>query len=214
LVCTRASASLFDEYHEAPSPVRAWLANNVLGRSIFLSDRVYTPKYGGIEVPWWAPADLVREERTVNSDRFSSEAVPYENLFTQDRDRVIIVGRISRRKGTDLLLKVAKRLEDVEFAVVGPVGDENLAARADDAPNIRRHQPVDYIEMPGLYAAANIVLSVSRLEWGGVSRAMLEGKSAGCPVVAIDHGEAGSVADITVPADPDAIIDAIRQTLC
>lgn len=212
-VCTRASASLFEEYREAPSPVRAWIANNVLGRSIFLADSVYTPQYGSVEVPWWAPADLVTEERTVNADRFSPAAAPQQDLFTQEDDRVLTVGRVSRRKGTDLLLSVAERLESVEFAAVGPVGDANLAASADEAPNVRRYPPVDYVEMPGLYAAADLVLSVSRLEWGGVSRAMLEGKAAGRAVVALDRKEAGSVADTVVPADPNVIADAVRRHL-
>lgn len=212
-VCTRASASLFSEYREAPSPVRAWLANNALGRSIFLADAVYTPKYGGVEVPWWAPAKLVSEERTVNDDRFSPDASPRADLFSQAEDRVLTVGRISRRKGTDLLLKVAERLDTVEFVVVGPVGDEDLAASADETPNVRRYPPVEYVEMPGVYAAADLVLSVSRLEWGGVSRAMLEGKATGRPVVALDREEAGSVADAAVPESPNAIADAITQLL-
>lgn len=212
-VCTRASNSLFEEYREAPSLIRAWLANNALGQSIFFANRVYTPKYGGVDIPWWSPSDLVTEKRTVNADRFSPEAEPRERLFDQNDCRVLTVGRISRRKGTDLLLKVAERLENHEFSVVGPVGDQGLAAEADEAPNVNRHPPVEYIEMPSLYASSDLVLSVSRLEWGGVSRAMLEGKSASRPVVALDRGQAGSVADTVVPDDPNAIANAVRKHL-
>lgn len=212
-VCTRASASLFDEYDEAPSPVRAWLANNALGQTIFLADKVYTPRFGGIEVPGWAPAERIVEERIVNADRFSPDTPPRENLFSADKDRVLTVGRISYRKGIDLLMHVADRLEDTTFAVVGPIGDDDLTATVNASPNIRLHPPVDYIEMPGLYAAADLVLSVSRLEWGGVSRAMLEGKSMGRPVVALNRDQADSVADETVPADPDLIAAAVRRQL-
>jgi glycosyltransferase involved in cell wall biosynthesis len=212
-VCTRASSSLFEEYREAPSPVRAWLANNALGRSIFFTDRVYTPKYGGVDLPWWAPADLVAEERTVNADRFSPDAEPREGLFTQDDRRVLTVGRVSRRKGTDLLLSVAEQLENYEFVVAGPVGDETLVAEADATPNVTRHPPVEYVEMSGLYASSDLVLSVSRLEWGGVSRAMLEGKAAGRPVVALDREQASAVADTVVPGDPNAIASAVREHL-
>jgi glycosyltransferase involved in cell wall biosynthesis len=212
-VCTRASASLFDEYREAPSPVRAWLVNNAIGRAIFLADKVYTPRFGGIEVPRWAPAERIVEERIVNGDRFSPDTPPREGLFSADKDRVLTVGRISRRKGIDLLLDVADRLKDVAFAVVGPVGDDDLSKTVDASPNIRLHPPVDYVEMPGLYAAADLVLSVSRLEWGGVSRAMLEGKSMGRPVVALDRGQAASVADEAVPPDPDVIAAAVCRQL-
>lgn len=212
-VCTRAAVSLFGEFHEAPSPVRAWLANNVLGQSIFLADAVYTPRYGGVDLPWWAPADLVVEARTVNAERFSPDVEPRSDLFSQDYDRVLTVGRISRRKGTDILLSVADRLPKVEFAVVGPVDDEDLATAADKVPNIRRHPPVNYVEMPGLYTAADLVLSLSRLEWGGVSRAMLEGKASGCPVVALEREHAEAVADSTVPDEPEAIAATIRHHL-
>ena len=212
-VCTRASTSLFAEFREAPSPIRAWLANNALGQSVFLADAVYTPRYGGIDLPWWAPADLVVEERTVNPDRFSPDTDPNEDLFSGAADRVLTVGRISHRKGSDLLLDVADRIVDAEFTVVGPIGDDDLAAEVDAAPNIRRHPPVEYVEMPELYAAADLVLSVSRLEWGGVSRAMLEGKTMGVPVVALDRERASDVADAVVPDDPDAIADAVRRRL-
>jgi len=84
-VCTRASDSLFGEYRQAPSPARAWLANNVLGQSIYLSDRVFTPKYGGVTLPWWTRASLVVEERTVNEERFTPEGNPARGCSTERR---------------------------------------------------------------------------------------------------------------------------------
>jgi len=81
------------------------------------------------------------------------------------------------------------------------------------AGNVHHHPPVEYVEMPGLYTASDLVLSVSRLEWGGVSRAMLEGKAAGRPVVALDRESASNVADIVAPAEPPAIADAVRSQL-
>jgi glycosyltransferase involved in cell wall biosynthesis len=212
-VCTRASDSLFGEYRQAPSPARAWLANNVLGQSIYLSDRVFTPKYGGVTLPWWTRASLVVEERTVNEERFTPEAKPCEGLFDGEKNRVLTVGRVSRRKGIDLLLAVARRLDDYEFTVVGPADEETLVAEMDAASNVHHHPPVEYVEMPGLYTASDLVLSVSRLEWGGVSRAMLEGKAAGRPVVALDRESASNVADIVAPAEPPAIADAVRSQL-
>jgi glycosyltransferase involved in cell wall biosynthesis len=210
-VWSRASASLFTEYQEAPSPVRAWLVNNGFGRAIFLADRLFTPRFGRVDCPWWARAELVPEQRVVNVDRFSPDATPQSDLFGQAERRVLTVGRISRRKGTDRLLDVADRLPDHEFVVVGPVQDEALAAAVDDASNLAREPPVDYVEMPGLYTATDVGLSVSRLEWGGVSRAMLEGKAAGRCVVALDREEASSVADDVTSDDADEIAAAVRR---
>jgi glycosyltransferase involved in cell wall biosynthesis len=212
-VCTRASESLFAEYREAPVPVRAWLANNLLGRSIFLADRLFTPAYGGVTCPWWAPASLVVEERRVNADRFTSDVAPRAGLFERSQNCVLTVGRVSRRKGIDLLLAVAQLCNTCEFTVVGPVGDEALAAKLDASANVRHHPPVDYVEMPALYTAADLVLSVSRLEWGGVSRAMLEAKAAGRPVIALDKGQADQVADTVVPDSPRAIATAVTAHL-
>jgi glycosyltransferase involved in cell wall biosynthesis len=212
-ICTRAAGSLFTEYREAPAPVRAWLANNVLGRSIFLADRLFTPAYGGVTCPWWAPASLVVEERRVNADRFTPDVAPRAGLFEGSQNRVLTVGRVSRRKGIDLLLAVAQLCETCEFAVVGPVGDEALAAKLDARANVRHHPPVDYVEMPALYTATDLVLSVSRLEWGGVSRAMLEAKAADRPVIALDRGQADQVADTVVPDSPRAIADAVTAHL-
>jgi glycosyltransferase involved in cell wall biosynthesis len=109
------------------------------------------------------------------------------------------------------LIEVARKLPDHEFVLVGPVGDESLAAEAEAESNVRVHPPVDYADMPGLYTASDIVLSVSRLEWGGVSRAMLEGKATGRPIVALDRAEASAVADAVVPEEPTAIAAAIGR---
>ena len=211
--CTRASESLLAEYLEAPSRTQAWLANNVVGRSVFFADRLYTPRYGGLAERWWAPAKLVVKHRVVNMERFSPDSEPRPDLFEGDSRRVLTVGRVTHRKGIDLLLAVAERLPDYEFVIVGPVSNEELAATAADLANVTCHPPVEYVEMPGLYTAADLVLSVSRLEWGGVSRAMLEGKAAGRPVVALDRGEAAAVADSVVPSDPDAIAAAVERRL-
>jgi glycosyltransferase involved in cell wall biosynthesis len=71
----------------------------------------------------------------------------------------------------------------------------------------------DYDEMPGAYAACDVLLSTSRVEWGGISRAMLEAKAVGRPVVALDRGDAASVADATVRPAPDLIVSALRSTV-
>jgi glycosyltransferase involved in cell wall biosynthesis len=185
----------------------------VLGRSIFLADRLFTPEYGGVTCPWWAPTALVVEERIVNEDRFTPDVEPRGDLFTGTRNRVLTVGRVSRRKGIDLLLSAARLCGECEFTVVGPIGDESLAAEIDASANVRHYPPVDYLEMPALYTAADLVLSVSRLEWGGVSRAMLEGKAAGRPVVALDREHAHCVADTVVPEAPQAIAEAVTSHL-
>jgi len=201
----------FTEFREAPSPVKAWLVNNGLGRSVFLGQKVYTPKHGGVSLPWWSQAERITETRIVNEKRFSPAVEPDPDLFSTDGPRVLTVGRVSRRKGIDLVAEVADRLPEFEFAVVGPVSDERIAADCRARDNVRLHDPVDYVEMPPLYTATDVVLSTSRVEWGGVSRAMLEGKASGRPVVALDNEHASEVVNRAVSEDADAIAAALES---
>jgi glycosyltransferase involved in cell wall biosynthesis len=214
-VCTRASASNFTEYRSATglAVVREFAANNVLGRSVFLSDAVYTPRYGGVSLPVWSSAELITEPRTASSRIFNPEAPPDESLFARDSHRVLTVGRVSKKKGIDILLEVAERLPDWEFVVLGPKRDGQLVRRAETLPNVVLAGLRDYDEMPGAYAACDVLLSTSRVEWGGISRAMLEAKAVGRPVVALDRGDAASVADATVRPAPDIIVSALRSTV-
>lgn len=210
---TRASSSMFTEYRTDANTLRSFLANNVLGRSIFLSDRLHTPKYGSVSIPWWSSTERSIELRKVNYDRFSPDTRPLASMPTIKDGHIVTVGRISRQKGMDLLLNVSKILTEFDFTVVGPERDAQLAQSLRERPNVVVHEPVPYIKMPGVYAAADVVLSVSRLEWGGVSRAMLEARATETPVVALDIKDASSVADVTCDSDPESIAEAVRQVL-
>lgn len=212
-VSTRLSASMFEEYRNASSKTKAWIANNVIGRSAFLADQVYTPQYGGVSIPWWSSAMAVQETREVNKNRFHQDVEPLDGVFSRTDRRVLTVGRISQRKGIGLLLAVAESLPQWEFTIVGPISDIELAEEARESENVSLCPPVDYVEMPSLYAACDVVLSTSRVEWGGVSRAMLEGQASGKHVVALDRGQAANVADEVVPARVDRIATSLQSLL-
>lgn len=213
VVEARASSSMFGEYKTDPNQIRSFFANNILGRSIFFSDKLYTPKYGSISIPWWSKAERCIEVRKVNPDRFSPDAKPLSSMPSLGSFQIVTVGRISKEKGMDLLLEVSKILSEFGFIVVGPERDPELAQALRERPNVFVHSPVSYIEMPGVYAAADAVLSVSRLEWGGVSRAMLEARATATPVIALNIRDAASVANVTCDDDPESIAEGIKQVL-
>lgn len=213
VVETRASSSMFGEYKTDTNPARSFFANNILGRSIFFSDKLYTPKYGSISIPWWSNTERCIEVRKVNPNRFSPDSKPLSSIPSLGEFQIVTVGRISEEKGMDLLLGVSKILPEFGFIIVGPERDAQLAQALRERPNVLVHNPVPYIEMPGVYAAADAVLSVSRLEWGGVSRAMLEARATATPVVALEIGDAGSVANVTCDGDPESIAEGIKQVL-
>lgn len=213
VVETRASSSMFGEYKNDPNPTRSFFANNILGRSIFFSDKLYTPKYGSISTPWWSNTERCVEVRKVNPTRFSPDSKPLSSIPSLGDFQIITVGRISEKKGMDLLLEVSKIIPEFGFIVVGSEQDPDLAQALRERPNIFVHNPVPYIEMPGVYAAADVVLSVSRLEWGGVSRAMLEARATAAPVVALDIEDAASVANVTCDGNSESIVEGIKQAL-
>ena len=210
-VVTRVSAAMFEEYRSSPSKYRAWVSNNVLGRTVFIADRIFTPKYGGVEKPWWSPAEMIIEPREVNKKRFDPSIDPLGTVFTQSTNRVLVVGRVSWQKGIDLIPQIARGLSEWEFAVIGSTRDTSIAKKVESCSNASLYGPVEYVEMPRLYASGDVLLSVSRLEWGGVSRAMLEGRAMGKPVVALDIDAAGEVADRVTNDDTESIITALIE---
>jgi glycosyltransferase involved in cell wall biosynthesis len=209
---TRASRSLFTEYADSADPLRSYVANNVLGRAVFLGERLYTPDYGAVTLPRWSPADRQIERRRVNDDRFSSSVTPGP-AFDVSAPHVVTVGRVSKKKGSDLLVPVSERLNDTEFSIVGDSRDDDITDTLRDRPNVTLHGEIDYVEMPRVYAGADALLSVSRVEWGGISRAMLEARSMDVPVVALANGDAGAVAEYTTAPEPAAIADRVVSAL-
>lgn len=210
--CTRVSESNLIEYRESSGmdKIRDYIVNNLIGRAVFLSDKFYTPRHSPASVSWWSSA--TREvERLAPADRFNPDADPMDGLFSQVERRVFTVGRVSQKKGIDLVIEVADRLPDWEFVVVGPVTDQDLANKANELANVSLNGPLDYIEMPRAHAACDILLSTSRIEWGGISRAMMEAANVGRPVVALDSENAESVATVTVNPTVTAIESALQN---
>jgi glycosyltransferase involved in cell wall biosynthesis len=212
--CTRVSHSNFTEYQTTTGVerIREFGANNVIGQAIFLADAVYTPEYGGVSLPWWSRSKLIEEPR-VAGRQFRSDVDPLESLFTQDTRRVLTVGRVSEKKGIDLLLDTALELPDWEFVVVGPLREDELVDRAGDITNVTLYGPLDYIEMPRAYAACNVLLSTSRVEWGGISRAMLEAHAVDRPIVALDIEDAASIATVTVDSTPCSVATGLQTAI-
>jgi glycosyltransferase involved in cell wall biosynthesis len=114
-------------------------------------------------------------------------------------DRVVLLpGRLSRRKGADVLVAAAKRLREAglkQFVCV-LAGEEQQGSRYASQLWDRVHQSelsefvriVGYCkDMPAAYALAEIAVSAV-LPPGGPQRAMLEAQAMATPVVVSDAG--------------------------
>ncbi len=135
---------------------------------------------------------------------------------------VLNVGRISFKKGLDLLLEAVAGIPNVHVAIVGPDdGDgtfarlEELRARPDLADRVHLLPPFDERQPRELYGEADVFVLPSRNESFGMVAA--EAAAAGTPVVVTDRcGVAallGERAAVIVPPELEPLRKAIVRVL-
>jgi len=99
--------------------------------------------------------------------------------------RVLWIGRICEVKRPDRLLELAKICPDLDFDLVGPVGNSEYARsirrRANDIKNVHFHGPVERECVPEFYKKASVMCCTSDFE--GFPNTFLEAWSYGLPVV-------------------------------
>lgn len=139
-----------------------------------------------------------------------------ERLGLSSDARVVLhFGWDWERKGGDLVLGAAERLRDRQELVFLTVLGSGAALPLDAPRNVRGLEP--QADVPALYAAADVFLSVSRAE-GALPLAAMEALACGLGLVVTNipmqrrliEGLPGARA---VPARADAIADAIEQVL-
>jgi glycosyltransferase involved in cell wall biosynthesis len=138
-----------------------------------------------------------------------------------DDKLVLSVGRISFKKGLDLLLDAVAALADVHLAIVGPDdGDGTLATleqrRAELGVEDRVHfvGTLDTTRPCDVYGGADVFVLASRNESFGIVAA--EAVACAVPTVVTDQcGVAEILGDaaLVVPCDTEAIRAAIEQVL-
>ena len=144
------------------------------------------------------------------------------------KDWILHVGRISRRKNIDFLLRSAAYLQrEVQLVFAGPWDDAGYQKEIIDSADRLRDQSggrvsavflgriTDRKQLAGLFAEANLFWFASRSE--GMPNAVLESLVAGTPVVTlsvegiiaevIEQGENGEIIDSTDPAVFGAAVD-------
>jgi glycosyltransferase involved in cell wall biosynthesis len=132
----------------------------------------------------------------VSDDRVETLA---RNWGLQSGDRVVLLpGRLTRRKGADVLIAAAQRLREAglkQFVCV-LAGEEQPGTRyaAELWDRVHQSELAEFVriighcqDMPAAYALADIAVSTV-LPPGGPQRAMLEAQAMGTPVVVSDAG--------------------------
>ncbi|MEZ3164119.1 glycosyltransferase [Halorubrum sp. RMP-47] len=92
-------------------------------------------------------------------------------------------GRMAHKKNVDEILRLAERLPEVRFELVGE-GPVRAELEAGASPNVRFHDFLPRGDLPGFYAALDVFVTASTCDTLGLST--LEANACGTPVAAAD----------------------------
>ena len=165
-----------------------------------------------------ASIDTARFDRnTVSIDRL--DAIRRAWGVTPDTKVILVVGRMLRRKGHDVVVKAVHRLKErglKDFICVFAGEDQgrthytgelwDLIGATGTSDVIRLAGAVD--DMPAAYAVATIVVSAA-VQLEGLQRAILEAQAMACPVVVSDLA-AGPDAVLAPPAVSEERMTGLR----
>jgi glycosyltransferase involved in cell wall biosynthesis len=164
---------------------------------------------------------------SIDTARFDRGAVSIDRLdairrawgVTPDTKVILVVGRVLRRKGHDVVVKAVHRLKErglKDFVCVFAGEDQgrthytgelwDLIGATGTSDVIRLAGAVD--DMPAAYAAATIVVSAA-VQLEGLQRAILEAQAMACPVVVSDLA-AGPDVVLAPPAVPEERMTGLR----
>jgi glycosyltransferase involved in cell wall biosynthesis len=142
--------------------------------------------------------------------------------FALDRPLILFLGRINRKKGTDMLVEAFARLKgaDVQLAIAGP--DDGQLTEVKDL--VRQYHLDDRVILPGLLSGQDVMaafqdadLFVLPCRADTFPVTIMESCLAGTPMIVTDRCEIAHlvqdrVADV-VPFDADMFAAAIEQLL-
>lgn len=226
-------AHVHEAEDEVPTAVRAALAAPLLAATTVVANSEATARsvssaiprlaartrviYNGVAGPPHAVKDAITAPRAVN-----------DAITTPDPARLVLVGRLSPRKGTDVAVRAVQRLHSaghpVTLRLVGSAfaGYEWFVEELHE--ELRRSGLTEHVRFAGFtpdvwqaYTDADIALVPSRVEpFGNTS---VEAQLAGVPVIVsdaqglpetVDHGTHG----VVVPRDDHAALaDAVLDLL-
>ncbi|WP_308220562.1 glycosyltransferase family 4 protein [Humibacter sp. RRB41] len=172
------------------------------------------------------PAEFIDRIHVVPNGVDTKQFSPASRVRTNERLRVMFVGRTLPEKGPHVLLEAARRLQrdDLEVLIVGSGGfareapltpyERSLRRLAADIPHARFEPFVDRERLPGLLREADIFVAPSR--WREPSGLTVgEALATGLPVIASRVGGiaevTGDAAVLVDPDNPQALADALEH---
>lgn len=161
--------------------------------------------------------------------RFDPESTSTRESAARFRQRfggplVLFVGRLRYYKGIEHLIEAATGIEAARIVIAGsgPEGDD-LRRRAAASPARRRIHfigDVEAAELPGLYAAADLLVLPSTKPSEAFGIVLVEAMASGTPVISTELGTGtseinvdGRTGVVVPPADPRSLASAIAGIL-
>ncbi len=141
------------------------------------------------------------------------EFIDLEKYKVEDTGSKILHVNPIERKGINITLELAERMESEEFIIAGTYDDEDVRERAESLDNVTS---LGYVEdMREAYKMSKIVLMPSK--WGEpFGRIPLEAGISGLPTIASDRGglpESVGVDDLTVDYDIDQFEKKVKEVI-
>jgi glycosyltransferase involved in cell wall biosynthesis len=128
---------------------------------------------------------------------------------------VVFVGRLIDIKGGAVVCRLAERLPDVQFAIIGDGPDRaRIEAAAQRLPNLRWMGLIANQELPPIYRSAHVTIVPSQYP-EGFGRVISESLACGTPVIASDVGGIRDAIDDTVGIlsrpDEESMLEAVER---
>ena len=168
------------------------------------------------------PGDKIRIHHTgIELDRFRPvDRAAAKRALGVSGPLLVSAGHLIARKGQSVAIEALALLPAATLIVIGggPNGAalHQLARRLGVAPRVRFLGPRPHEELPGLLAAADVVVQPTYAE--GLANVWVEALACGTPLVTCDVGGARDAVDRPeagrlVPRTPEAIAAAVRELL-
>lgn len=116
--------------------------------------------------------------------------------ISQHKFKVLFVSRLIIKKGTRIIVKIAKKLPNVEFTIIGS-GPESKYISQQKLSNINFIGKVDNNKLLDYYSTANVFIQPA-LYQEGFTRTIMEAVASGVPVIASNIGTIPEIVDNSV----------------
>jgi len=183
----------------------------IVGRGKSKSEMNYlgVPEQKIVEFFWWGGHDKFFFQEKENARKKTGMGLVNEFV-------VLFVGRAIKEKGIDIILEVAKRINDVEFVFItnndGKIPDMIRSAEKTHI-NIKFIGEVEYQNLAEYYQSADILCVPSKYEEAG-PLVVSEAVSCGTPVIVANRGSMPYLIDDTIgliaEPTPDSFEEKIR----